>query len=106
MTTHQCPGEGDGGLMPCYSMTPFDKPGDRITIDPSLVTCGPSSLHARVFEALCNARDSGYDALLKQSAYDIAADLTDCDADLEDENVDLVALEVTLWKEENHGYGR
>lgn len=105
MTTHQAPGKDDGGLMPCCSQIPFEARGDRITTIQSLVTCGPSSLHARVFEALFNARDNGYESLLRQSAYNVAADLTDYDADLEDENIDLVALEVTAWKEEN-GYGR
>lgn len=106
MTTHQAPGKDDGGLMPCCSQTPFDALGDRITTDESLVTCGSSSLHARVFEALFNAQSNGYDALLRQGAYNVAADLTDCDADLEDENIDLVALEVIAWKEANPGYGR
>ena len=38
--THQCPPEGGGGLMPCCGLTPFEvPPTDRITLNPSLVTC-------------------------------------------------------------------
>jgi hypothetical protein len=38
-TTHLCPPDG-GGLMPCCGRTPFEVPRtDRMTLDPSLVTC-------------------------------------------------------------------
>jgi hypothetical protein len=37
---HQCP-PGDAGTMPCCGRTPFEvSPGERITLDPELVTCG------------------------------------------------------------------
>jgi hypothetical protein len=94
--------------MPCCNLTPFDvSHTDRITNDPELVTCRTEpSLKARVFQALDNARENGYDSLLRQGAYNVAADLADYDGDLEDENVDLVAMAVTDWKEENHGFSR
>jgi hypothetical protein len=39
-TTHQCPPDGGGGLMPCCGLTPFEVPRtDRMTLDPALVTC-------------------------------------------------------------------
>lgn len=39
--THACPQDGDGGLMPCCNLTPFEVPRtDRITLDLELVTCG------------------------------------------------------------------
>jgi hypothetical protein len=39
---HQCPQDGDGGLMPCCGLTPFEVPRtDRMTLDPALVTCSP-----------------------------------------------------------------
>ena len=41
--THQCPvpfADGGDGLMPCCGLTPFEAPRtDRITLDPSQVTC-------------------------------------------------------------------
>lgn len=38
--THQCPPEG--GVMPCCGLTPFEvSRTDRITEDPTLVTCAP-----------------------------------------------------------------
>jgi hypothetical protein len=38
-TTHQCPPVGSG-LTPCCGMTPFELPRtDRMTENPSLVTC-------------------------------------------------------------------
>jgi hypothetical protein len=40
IVTHLRP-PGDGGLMPCCGMTPFEMPrSDRITEDSALVTCG------------------------------------------------------------------
>ena len=37
--THQCPPDGSG-ITPCCGETPFDLPRtDRMTLDPSLVTC-------------------------------------------------------------------
>jgi hypothetical protein len=37
--THQCPPDGQG-FTPCCGKTPFELPRtDRITLDPSLVTC-------------------------------------------------------------------
>jgi hypothetical protein len=38
VTVHACP-EGDSGATPCCGHTPFDLPGDRMTLDPALVTC-------------------------------------------------------------------
>jgi hypothetical protein len=41
--THQCP-PGDGGLMPCCGLTPFEVPRyHRMTEDPALVTCAQSA---------------------------------------------------------------
>jgi hypothetical protein len=38
-TIHQCPPEGEY-VMPCCGLTPFEAPRtDRMTLDPSLVTC-------------------------------------------------------------------
>lgn len=38
-TTHACPPEGSG-VTPCCDRTPFELPmTDRMTLDPSLVTC-------------------------------------------------------------------
>ena len=38
---HLCPPDGNGGLMPCCGLTPFEVPRtDRMTLDPALVTCG------------------------------------------------------------------
>lgn len=40
-TTHQCPPDNGGGLMPCCGRTPFEVARtDRMTEDPALVTCG------------------------------------------------------------------
>lgn len=37
--THQCPPDGRG-FTPCCGKTPFELPRtDRMTLDPSLVTC-------------------------------------------------------------------
>ena len=37
--THLCPPEGSG-TFPCCGLTPFEAPRtDRMTLDPSLVTC-------------------------------------------------------------------
>jgi len=39
MTVHRCP-EDDSGVMPCCGLTPFEVPlTDRMTLDPTLVTC-------------------------------------------------------------------
>jgi len=35
---HACP-PGDSAVMPCCGRVPFEALGDRITLDPSLVTC-------------------------------------------------------------------
>jgi hypothetical protein len=49
---HQAPREGDGGLMPCCGLTPFEAPKtDRMTLEPLQVTCkvpsrAPRHLHA------------------------------------------------------------
>ena len=37
---HASPAPDDGGVMPCCGRTPFEKGDDRITTDPTLVTCG------------------------------------------------------------------
>jgi hypothetical protein len=48
---HQSPGRHDGGLMPCCGLTPFEAPDtDRMTLEPSQVTCkvpsrAPRHLH-------------------------------------------------------------
>jgi hypothetical protein len=40
--THACPPDGSG-IMPCCGRTPFEVPRtDRMTLDPSLVTCSPA----------------------------------------------------------------
>jgi hypothetical protein len=44
-TTHQCPSDNGGGVMPCCGLSPFEVPRtDRITLDPALVTCGAPAL--------------------------------------------------------------
>ena len=41
--THQCPPDGEY-LMPCCGLTPFEAPKtDRMTLEPSLVTCGKAA---------------------------------------------------------------
>jgi hypothetical protein len=41
--THACP-PGDSGLTPCCGKTPLELPRtDRLTLDPSLVTCAAAS---------------------------------------------------------------
>lgn len=45
--THACPPEGTGGLMPCCGLTPYEvSRTDRMTLDPSLVTCGKAAADA------------------------------------------------------------
>lgn len=37
---HKCPSEGNGGVMPCCGMTPFEVPRwHRLTLDPAAVSC-------------------------------------------------------------------
>jgi hypothetical protein len=38
VVTHQCPPDGSG-VMPCCGVTPFERMGGRMTLDPALVTC-------------------------------------------------------------------
>jgi hypothetical protein len=45
-TVHMCPPEGTG-MMPCCDLPPFERMGDRITLDPKLVTCNVSSHERR-----------------------------------------------------------
>lgn len=42
VVTHQCPPEGSG-VMPCCGVTPFERMGGRMTLDPALVTCTGSA---------------------------------------------------------------
>jgi len=38
LTVHLCPPEGSG-TMPCCGASPFERTGDRMTLDPRRVTC-------------------------------------------------------------------
>lgn len=40
-TVHACP-ERDSGFTPCCNRPPFELRGDRLTLDPALVTCKPT----------------------------------------------------------------
>lgn len=57
-----------------------------------------SVLASRVFAALDQARENGYEEFFRLPAAEVAADLRDYAADLEDESVPELAHLVVAWK--------
>lgn len=56
------------------------------------------TLRARVFRALDNAVENGYETeILNQSLQETAADLADCDADLEGVDTETLGPLVGAW---------
>lgn len=56
------------------------------------------SLSDRVFEALNNALENGYDELKSMSPVEVVGDLMEYDTDLEDEEVGSLLLLIREWQ--------